>query len=1076
MQPSQNEKLNFAARLALSFVRKKALSFLILLTILTGGITSYIIAPKSANPLVDQAVFSITWQWPGATAEEVENFLTKKLEQTLGDLKGVDSIESQSIDGGMAIVMVKFKVGLSVEEKKAEVLTQIAGLENVAQGYGIASPVIVNIGNLSAITYGFTSNILTQDQLRTKIVELQDKINLVENVANVQVIGGEPRSLRVELAPDKMQLRKVSPGEIFDAIQATNLKVFVGQVDNLQHYYDIEVNGLISSVENARKILVAPGIYLEDVANVFQGDEALNSMVETYRNGRFIPAVYLSIGQVDDSNIMQISSDVEKLIETEWEKSEYKNIQKQLYYDDGDEASENTNGLIQDLFASVLTVLIVLLLFLQIRPALTVGLTIPVSIIFSFCCVYFSGETFNKVTFFAFIVALGLLVDSATVVVENIFRHLQNGETKLSAVKNGVNEVGIGLTMSTVTTVIVFLPIGTIGGYLGGFIFPMALFVPILLILAYLIAITLAPFLASLILRENCSSVKSSKNKKHSSLIEFIRYLYARLLKKILDSNFLQFCFLICVVGGISFAFFLFYAGYVKETTVPADEPYEYYVHVDTLPGDSLLKTRKVVEEIVPILSKNPRTKTLQIYSAIVPILDLNETSYGGHQRGKQNQATIRVGLYPKKDLVDSEDIKAEILEEHAVERARRQLKESSVLQEFRKQGVQILVLNEIWATPAVASLELEVKGDDKTIRQKITEDLLDFLSQTVGVVHLTQSEKNPYPRFIYEVDTDKALASGLTTYVVAETLQIALGGKSAGLFHQVDTLEPGFIELNFAREDKNQLADFSQIYLKNQMGQMVPLDSVIVKRETRNESIRLRDNRQPVNKIQVYLQGRDAKEVVPDLTDFMRTYQFPEKGVLINSDKYGAEFKTVQGEGYKIEYEGEWGQNERGIDSVYIAMVVAFFLVYCVLVFQFSSFVMPLIIMSTIPLGFIGIYPGFVLLYSLEGTKVGVTGIVGIIALIGIVVNNSIMLIEYFDILRSRGLKIKEALIEAGKTRFRPIILTSLTTILGMIRMISDPVWSGLAWTVTFGLSVSVLITIFLVPVLYNLIRPKRN
>lgn len=1052
----------------MKFVSNRALSWLLFVVAFSIGVFGFIATPKSYNPKIEIASFTVISQYPGATAAEVEQYLTTELEQVIADLDGIDTMESRSIDGGAAIITTTFEVGRNIEDTKIEFISTIQSHSDLFENLGLPQPVIKvhSPDTMVAATFGFTSDTLNQNEVRTLVQELANRITEVPNIANIQVWGGEVRALRILLDPGKLKLRKVSPADVIMAIRASNIKYPVGSVSNNETLTEIEVVGTFENATQAGEILVAPGVKLSDVGIVEDSFAEKDSALEIYQNGQLQDLIQLTFGKVKGENVTDVTAAVNILLEEEFKKEKYNQLSYEVYRDDGMVAAQSTEGLFNDLMTSVSIVILVLLLFLQVRPALTVGFAIPLALALSFFVGYLSGQTVNKVSVFAFILALGLLVDSATVVVENCHRHIQLGEPKFKAIISAVNEVGSGLLMSTITSVIVFLPMGAISGMMGEYIAPMAFFVPVALISSLLLAFTITPFLSSVILKKRAETQKKPLTER---FLDKITNGYTYLLKGLLAKKSRQVIFIffviLALVGALACAKYELF----KKRSVPDADMKQMYVYIDAPFGTSLVKTHEISKRVAGIIGDDENVNSIQVYTALAPIVDLVGTVRDAAYRSSPHQSTMKINFKHQEDRETTTMV--------LIQQFRRELLEDSAIQKYRDEGSNIRVLDDAAGPPTEAAFVARVKGPNVDVRNQIANDIERMISSVYGSVHVDSTVKNAARRIFYQIDHDKALASGVTAYDIAQALNVALGPYMVSQYHLKDQLEPAIIQVQFEKENRDEVSDLSQIYVKNIIGQMLPIDSIVNKIETRNEPVRYRHDRDAIAKVTAHISAGSINHMMKDFKFILENeYVLPYSLEMISSDTFGYDYKTPEGDKYRIEWGGEWEQALNVDAELMIAMIIAFLIVYMVLIYQFSSFSVPLIIMSTVPLGLIGIYPGFVLLWYVGGIYMSSTALIGLIALIGIVVNNSIMFIEYFDILRDRGLEVKEALIEAGHIRLRPIMLTSITTICGTLTIAFDPVWAGLAWSVIFGLGMSVSITVFLIPVLYNLIQPSRG
>ena len=676
---------------------------------------------------------------------------------------------------------------------------------------------------------------------------------------------------------------------------------------------------------------------------------------------------------------------------------------------------------------------------------------------FVFVAGFLTDQTINRITLFALILSLGLLVDSATVVVENIFRHFKNskGNNRHESIIQGVNEVGIGLFLSTLTSVIVFLPTAYISGMMGDYMGPLSFFIPAALIFSLLIAFVITPLLADLLLPQSAQDLAPDSGKFFMK----VSALYEKFLHNILSNKKFKKRFLRLVFGGLFLVFLLPALALVHFKMLPSADKNQFFVYIDTTENTDIPQTHDISKKVSKILLQNPLVQSVQSFSGTAPILDFNGLFKGAQYRNQSHQSTLRVNLIDK-DL--------------------RRQKSTPLLNQLRTQVLQAPDLAPIWGRvkikfledppgpPVQSTLMAKVKGPDRMVLENVALDIEKMFHKTKQVVDIDTSIENPSRKVVFEVNHQKALASGVTAQQILQTLQIGAGTIQASQFHSTQTEEMAFVELRFSSEKRNELADLNELFIKNHFGDMVPLLSVVKKINTRTDPILKLDEREKVVFVTAELENRSVVYANLELIKKMLSYEFPQGAKLESWNLFRLHFVTEKGESYQVEWGGEWKMTLENFRDLGLAMIAAFALIYLVLVAQFQSFKIPRLILSTVPLALLGILPGFFLLDIGFGIFLTATSLIGFIALMGIVVNNAIIYLEYFQIL-SKKMAHKQALLESGKTRLRPILLTSMTTILGNLTIVTDPVWSGLAWAVVFGLSMSALFTLGVFPALMD-------
>lgn len=1078
-------KLNFAGKIARFFVENSALSILVLIGIIAIGAFTYTFTPKQYNPTVVMPVFRIQVEYRGATAAEVEQYITLELEERLADIPGVDAIYSRSIDGGVSIVTVEFNIGEDLEMAKTRVQSKIAASLNEMQP-GMQNPLIqpVSPDDVPIVTLGFASSTLSQNEVRNQIIPIMDELREIPGVANLEVHGGERRALRIILDPGRMQDRRISPQEIEQAIAANNIHYTVGTIRDEQSLQEITVDGALSP-DSLRTLYLKPDVRLQDIATVVDGYTEKTSYVRVSRRDQLgQPVVFLSIAKRKGESTVAIADTILAELSRIMQHPEYSQLDYQIYRNDGEVAAEAVFGLGTSLLQSIAIVSLVLMLFLGVRSAILVAFAIPLSLALVFVVGYFTGQTINRITLFALILSLGLLVDSATVVIDNISRYANKPLPLPTSISLAVNEVGIGLLLSTITSVIVFLPTSQISGLMGAYMGPLSFFVPMALLMSLVVAYTMTPFLASVAFRSSRtepeaepSRVNTIGNIFHLLTTPFrmiagsftlLAKLYQTNLRWLLQAKWRQYMFL-----GITFALLLVVLTFpvlklVHFRMLPGADKRQYYVYIDGPEGTDLGKSLEVADMAVALLLQDNYTQSVQEFIGAAPVIDFNGLYKGAELRTGRHFITLRVNITPPDQrLMQSGAI---------VSRMRDYFSQNPAMRVYEAAGFTVQFIEDPPGPPVQATLVAKVKGPDPTIRRAVAHDLMAKMRATEGVVDVQSSIETPYPRTTFVIDYGKANRTGIATAHVVDALQTATDGRNIGQYHLPEHNEFSYITLEYPPEARNQLEDLRRIDIKSQSGHTIPLSELVTPVSGRQAAALIRDERGSTTYVTAELDNRSVVYAVIDLMfDLVGNgYEFPNEGTLERWNLFGLHYQDRQQDAYAIVWGGEWEMTLENFRDLGLAMLVAFVLIYAVLIAQFRSFLAPALIMTTIPLGFIGILPGFALLDARWGTFLTATSLIGFIALMGIVVNNAILYLEYYSQSLAEDQTVHDALLAAGEARLRPILLTSATTVLGSLTIANDPVWSGLAWAIVFGLSLSALFTLGVFPILLNIFRPK--
>lgn len=1059
----QEEKENIYAHIARFFVQNKQLSLLLTLASFVFGIMAFIATPKQYNPEITLPAFRIVTEYPGATADEVERFVTNEVENKLAELPGVDTLSSYSFDGGRSVVLVTFEIGTDLDQSKTEVIQKMQANLHLAP-LGVGAPLIQQVDpeNVPVMTLAISSREISQDGLRAYAFDLREDLKTIPGVTNIEVSGGRSRVLSVTLLPDALAARNVSVNEVEGAIRANDLRMRVGVIEGVERNTSFVLDGSITSSETLARLVVggspASPVYLEDVAAISDGYGVVESHVGL--SVRDIPedahTVFLSLAKTQGVNVTNVTTAVhERVDELVSLRMVPDSVELEVTRDEGEIAGEEIMVLTEHLALAIAIVTITLIFFLGFRAALVVATAIPLTLALVFIAGYFFDQTINRITLFALIFSLGLLVDDAIVVVENIHRRfLHKREGRVDAIAHATGEVGMGVLLSTVTAIIVFVPMGLVTGMMGAYMGPIAFFAPIARLMSLFVAYSLSPYIASIFLKESEKGDSLHEEKEEHSRLDAA---YTRFIHRILDDRSLQNKILVGTLVGVVLAFALPVVELVHFRMLPKADKEQFYVYVDMPVGTALPSTREFADAVKSSILTDPEVKAVEYFVGTPPVADFNGLFRGSDMRDRPEHATMKVSLtHPKERSVTSEEI---------VTRVRADL--SSEYGDVP--DVRLRLVEDPPGPPVLSTLLARVKGPDSAVRDDIARDLLALFRATPGVVDLDTGIASGVTEEVLMIDHEKLARSGLSVSEVATALRTALSGNAVAVA-RLGEMEESKIIVRFAGDGRDDIADIGRVTLKNATGQAVALSSV-----TRIERVALpapivHDERESASIVMGETEGRAVVYVVKDLIIALMDYKLPSgNGELLDWNLYGLTYRdTESNEEYRIEWGGEFEMTLDNFRDLGLAMLVSYFLIYVVLVAQFRSFRTPMLIMSTIILGFAGVLPGFALLDFSSGLYFSATSMIGIIALGGIVVGNAILLLDFIEQLRARGRSVKMSIIGACQTRLRPIMLTSLTAVLGSAVIVVDPVWSGLAWAFIFGLSLSTVLTLVIFPILY--------
>jgi multidrug efflux pump subunit AcrB len=1084
-------KLNITGQITSLFVKNGRLSLLLLITLFIWGFFSFSLTPKQYNPRIVAPAFQVQVEYPGATRNEVLEQVTKPLENVIRDISGVEDIFSVTYHGGQTIITVNFFVGEDLDSAKITLTDRIHSRIDLAP-LGIKSPLIRSIDpdDVPIMTLAVSSEKVDPIELRRYAFKLRQRLIQVEGTSSIDVIGGRKREISVFIDPKKLTNSGVGFNEIQYALRNQNRFSTSGLIKTPDVFIPIEINGVIQSTEDLEEVVLLVGdaglIKIKDVATVKDGVAEIEEYVrhiQVQKQSLDIKEdpVLLSLAKKKTANISDVTDSILEAVKEPGLVPA--SIKVQPIVNEGQIAKSEINGLIMNLFQSIFIVIVVLLISLDLRAAILVGISIPLTLSSVFGVGLIAGQNINRITLFALILSLGLLVDNATVVIENIVRKLKLNKRepneddkafKMRTVIEAVDEVGIGLFTSTVTTVLAFLPMAYVTGMMGPYMGPIPFFVPTALVLALLISYSINPWLAFVFLKVN-DTIEDSEKKLSIFARMFgwaIRLgdklfgMYKQLLHDLMLSSKKRKVYLSIVGFLLLISMLLPAIQLVKFRMLPKADREQFYLYIDIPEGSTLTETLSITKQFEQEIAKETEVIMLQSYIGRPPILDFNGLFRGVEARRESHQATIRVGVTkPENRNISSEAFVLSLRKK--LEQLAKQIKPEG--------GIDLKLVEDPPGPPVLSTVLLRVQGDDEETLIEIAKDLLPRVNQVSEVVDTDISAPLYTKTILVDINHKRASQSRISANDIINTLRTAYHGDIIGIYHQASTIEQEYIKLIMDRQYRTKKDVLNEIYIYNDLRLKVPLSELVTITEIDTTIPLQRENNRNTAYVMGDMANRSVTYAAFDLLSLLWSYNLPGgKGEILSTSLFGAKYKTEKGKIVEITIGGEWELTLDVFRDLGIAMGVAVFLVYFVLVAQFGSFREPLIILSTIPLSLIGVLPGFMLLYYTMGIYFTATSMIGVIALAGIAVNNSIILLEYLNSLKSDNYDLEDALIEAGVTRFRPVMLTTVTTILGSLTIAGDPVWAGLAFAIIFGLGVSSILTLIVFPILYYSIKGK--
>jgi len=1066
-QSAAAPRRDWVGKIAAYFINSQV-TVLLMVALVIFGLAAAFFTPKEENPQIVVPGADVYLQYPGAPVEVVEKTVTLPIETKLRELTGVEHLYSVS-QNSQAKVTVQFFVGQDWEDSLFKLQNHLFNWQDILpQGVTYqVKPLIVD--DVPIVTLAITGQNYSDNQLRRIGERLLKELRAIPNTGNLTLVGGQPRVLRVDLDPDKLASYHLSPAAIAQRLQNENLQLPTGEVSLGKNRLFLEGGNRFESAADLDNVVVGVSpnnpqspIYLRDVATVRDGfrDRTTFSRLH-YRQdwdianpdpnakhhpaGEFVeqPAITIGIAKKKGTNAVVVARQIFQRVEA-LKPQLPQGVEIAVSRNDGRTAARSVGDLYSSLSIAIGIVVALLVVFLGWREALIVALVIPLTLAGTLLVGWIAGQTINRITLFALILALGTLVDDAIAVTENLHRQFaakpgMTAAEKTAAAIAGVSELGGPVILSTLTVILAFVPMGFVTGMMGPYMGPIPFNVPVAMLISTTLALTATPFLALRLIKIAPPAAAKNKTQKGADRSQSkiqnpkskIHRLYRWVMEPLLDSARRRRFVLLFLTGLLLASFLLPLTQSVKFRLLPKADKDRFLIQLDAPLGTELVETDRIVRQMEAVLQQDPDVVQFETYTGVSAPVDFNGLLRGNTDRSGEHFADIRVHLSQKEARQEES--------EAIVFRLRSQL--APLAQHY---NAVVKLIEDPPGPPVRSTLLAEIYGPDYNQLRQLARQVRQVFAQTAEVVDIDDSVKNQIPQMKLVVDRQKANQAGLSAQDIAQTLRIAIAGTDTSILKVPGELSPVAIQVRFAERERQQIDDLTRIQIPTVDNRLIPLAELVAfEPATLDEPIFHKDQR-PVAYVLGEMGARSSVYAVLDQLFYFWRHPLPQ--------------------GYWMQWDGEWKLTLDVFCDLGLAMLVAVMLIYFILVGQFRSFKVPLIILGAIPLALIGILVGF----SLNGVYFSATAMIGVIALAGIVVRNAIVLLEFIGDKLQEGEPLKQAILEAGAVRFRPILLTSVTTMLGTLSILSDPVWSGLAWTLLTGMLTSSVLTLVAIPLMY--------
>ena len=1010
--------------------RKVTTSMLVMILVVLGTIAFFQLG-LDFFPDLEFPTVSVITTYRGASSEDIENTITRPLEQIINSVNRVKKVNSLTIEGA-SVIMVEFEWGTNLDFAAQDVRDQI-GLFQSYLPEEAADPMVVkfNFSQFPIIFGGITADRPTVELKDIIEDEVAPRIERIDGVASVQVFSTDVREILVDVDKAALESLNISLDQILLALRMENLNLPAGHVVERHAEFLVRTIGEFDSIEDIKRTIVGSAqngqpVYLRDVAEVRDGLKESRFVSRIQRE----KGVIFTIGKRSGANTVITANAV---------KEELARIQQTLpediefwpFMDQADMVQQvinrtGTNALV----GGILAIFFLFVFLRNWRPTLTIALAIPLSVITTFIALYIAGYTINLLTLGGLALGIGMLVDNAVVVIENIFRHLEEGENRDEAAKKGASEVGMAITASTLTTIAVFFPMIFAKGITGKLTQGLALSITFALLASLFVALTIVPMVASLIFKANKNRNVGEKTERK---IEFekARNFYRKLLHKSLKRRGI-------VLAGVLGLFLLSFViiPFLGTEFMPSQDQDMIILNIKMPVATAIEETDRVAKMVEELLEQQPEVKTVSAQIGSAAEEDPSDLA-GGFSNSGTHEGIVWVGLVPQTERKDSD---IEIME-----RIRKKLPQ------LKDVKFEAMDMSQMMMGGSGAPVEIKVFGKDIYQLKEIADNIVERIKDVDGLRDITHSFAQGKPEYHIQINREQASRMGLMVSQIANTIQTASLGKVATRYREGnDEID---IRVRFGRQSRDSLADIESIPILTPMNQMVRLDQVASISRGEGPIQIDRENQARVVTVLANIAERDLGSVVKDI-----------------KQRIGGVERGLP-PGYFIEFGGQFEDMQEAFVIMAAAFALATLLVYMIMASQFESFRHPFVIMFTIPLALFGVTVALLL----SGKPVSLPVLIGFIMLGGIAVNNGIVMVDYINQLKRRGIEKKEAIIQASVVRLRPVLITAFTTILGMLPMALSTsqgaeMRAPMAITVVGGLAATTLLTLFVIPIIYSL------
>ncbi|HID01281.1 MAG TPA: efflux RND transporter permease subunit [Piscirickettsiaceae bacterium] len=1058
MSNKNNSRFDIAGAFARNFIHSP-MTPLFLLAFLVTGIIGILITPRQEDPQISVPMVDIFVAYPGASNRQVEALVAEPLERLMHEIKGVKHVYSAS-QRGMGLVTVEFDVGENMEDSLVKLYNKLASnMDKIPPG--VQQPLVKPKGpdDVPVVTFTLSSKTLDQSQLRLLALDVLQSLSKVDDVAQGFVVGGEPQEIRIDIDPARLASYDIPLSQIGQTIRAANSELEAGRLEAFQHTYKVYTGDFLKTVSDIQNLVVGihenKPVYVRDIAHVYEGHGDISNIVLRYTGPAYTgahaaadgePAVTIALAKKPLSNGVTVAEQaIEKLQQLKGTLIP-DTVYVQISRDYGKTANDKVNELVFKLFIATAAVAVLVWFFLGWRASLVTVIVIPVVILSTVFAAWLMDFTIDRVSLFALIFSIGILVDDAVVVLENIYRRwLLEGKTLTKTSIEAVSEVGNPTIIATLTVIAALAPMGFVSGMMGPYMAPIPALGSVAMIISLFAAFAFTPWLAQRI-RPTMQSLKKAEKREHAQN-EKIAAFFRTLINSLLINKAKGWGFLAAIVIGFFLAIMLVATKAVPVKLLPYDNKPDFSITINFPEGTALPVTANLTHQLVQILQdKVPEIRTMESYAGTAAPFDFNGLVRHYYLRQNPWQGDIQVHLIDKSERARSS---------HEIAEDVRQL----LAPVAKRAGARIQVVEMPPGPPVLQSIVAEVYAPSDTLRDQITAKLTGIFESVPIIGDVDNFLTAPHDTWRFVINKQKAMEKGISVQTINQTVSMAMGEYKIGDVKEGFVREPTYITLQVPLEARAEFARLGQIPVPSSQGFTVPLAELGHFVLERQQNVIYHKDLTPVQ----YVTGTGVGRLGAPIYGMLAVQEAVEKtsDPLLKETTFNFVFPPDALKETGILWSGEWTVTYETFRDMGLAFAVALLVIYMLVVWEFKNFLVPLIVMAPIPLTLIGIAPGHWLL----GAEFTATSMIGFIALAGIIVRNSILLVDFSRQAIDQGTPVVDAVIMACKTRTRPILITALALVLGSSVILFDPIFQGMAISLMFGTLVATLLTLVVIP-----------